>query len=348
MRKGQGGGKPPTSTTKQKSEDSRLCELEEEIHKITGGMLPGNSDEFNSSKQRTTSDRIDALLRKTREASKNMDEGRTQKQKPVDQPKTTHSHLTPETSLTPKTTEDTQPAESSNRKNVNKQPMFSNVIPSGTNEYFSRYLIIDFKTERRKVNPYRIVGTIKAVTGKEPRSVTGNSRSSVTVCLEQPSQLPLVERIKEIDGVECTVRQHPTFNYSKGLIYIYDFSIPNLPEFQEQMKSNYNIADIQPANFIRTRSEDTSVFLVTFKQDTTPYSIYIPGERQDTRVFKFKNRALLCRKCQHYGHTAKWCKQQNETCRRCSTVGHNHTECTSNEEKCLHCEGGHPVGSRDS
>ena len=90
----------------------------------------------------------------------------------------------------------------------------------------------------------------------------------------------------------CKTTFHPRFNTSKGLVLLSEFDIENLQQFQKELPAEYNIAEIERATFITTRSESTNAFIVTFDEKKLPYSLYIPGERSDTRVLPFNNLSM--------------------------------------------------------
>jgi hypothetical protein len=132
---------------------------------------------------------------------------------------------------------------------------------------------------------------------------------------------------------------------SKGIIQVHDFDVDDLDVFKRHLKEEYNIHDIIPAPFIKSRNPESKSFIITFQQSHLPYSIYIPGERSDTIVQKFHNRPMLCSNCQEYRHPKKYCKN-NTRCRKCSAIGHTMDECTSQEPLCHHCQGPHKTGDR--
>lgn len=61
----------------------------------------------------------------------------------------------------------------------------------------------------------------------------------------------------------------------------------------------------------------------------------------------------LCRKCCHYGHPEKYCREQSPTCFHCGVVGHSKSACpsASSSAKCATCcrfkrpAGGHQTGA---
>ena len=68
------------------------------------------------------------------------------------------------------------------------------------------------------------------------------------------------------------------------------------------------------------------------------------GERQNTKVYPFNDKPMICYKCQGYGHTSKRCKSNAIICRRCSAMGHYAYECKSSDFKCfLDIQCGHTI-----
>ena len=114
-----------------------------------------------------------------------------------------------------------------------------------------------------------------------------------------------MKSITSVDSITCEVALHARYNCFKGLIYLYECGIDNVEEFKEGLQSNYRISNAQPATFTKTKSDEAHAFIVTFNQECLPYSIYIPGERSDTRVYKFNSKSLMCNRCLKYGHAKK-------------------------------------------
>ena len=218
-------------------------------------------------------------------------------------------------------------------------------IPCEKNQY-NRFFRVSFgDLKRRTVNPYSVLNCIAEKTGQKPLFLHGDGKF-LTLKVKNKEQADKVIQISKINEVNCTITPHPVFNTSKGLIFLQEFDVDNLEDFEAEMKDNYNVSKVEKADFIKCRNPETKAYIVEFTQEYTPYSIYIPGERADTRVQPYKRRPMLCKQCLDYGHTAKHC-HNDPRCKTCSTVGHTRDQCTADRPYCRHCQGEHATGSRD-
>ena len=86
--------------------------------------------------------------------------------------------------------------------------------------------------------------------------------------------------------------------------------------------------------------------VVTFNKSELPAYLEIPGEHLLTKVYEYKEKPMMCRKCLEFGHTKANCRSPVTNCGRCSVGGHNRDECQSDVMKCYHCKQAHNAGSR--
>ena len=201
---------------------------------------------------------------------------------------------------------------------------------------------------KRSVNPFDVTGIIADVTKHRPKQLFSVNASSFIVELQDHTTASALQTITTIKDVPCTVSAYDPFNTSKGVIYIQEFDLSTeaaFASFKQGLLEMYDLKDASLASFIKPRTPDTFAVLLTFNSPTLPYTLYIPGERYDCRIYPFHRRPMLCTSCQRYGHTGKRCRSQTVVCRRCSTPGHSSTNCTS-EAQCFHCKGPHEAGSR--
>jgi hypothetical protein len=211
-------------------------------------------------------------------------------------------------------------------------------------EHFKRFYEIKFDLQdKRCINPYTLKKEITKITGQTPKQITTSGADAFTVEIRDASQGKNIIKLKSVNGKECKCSTHQYLNNSKGIIYIHEFDIDDGSEFAEGLMENYNISKVEEANFIKPRNPQTKVFLLTFDQETVPESIYIPGERSDTRVFPFVNKPKLCRNCQNYGHNSARCNKELR-CKNCSQNHHTNENC-NNDVFCMHCNGNHQIGN---
>lgn len=211
----------------------------------------------------------------------------------------------------------------------------------------NKFLIATFNDEmKRKVNIFTFIKDIKNLTGQEPKRIFSSGKNALTIEVTDEKQAAEIVKIKSAEGIACTIKEHPSFNNSVGIIYVNDFDISDLDEFKAGLMEKYGVVNVEKATFIKPKEPTTQAFLLSFKQQYLPYSIYIPGERQDTKVYPFKNKPMMCKSCQDYGHTAKRCKKTEKICRRCAVQGHSVDDCEAQKPKCHHCSEEHAAGHR--
>ena len=58
---------------------------------------------------------------------------------------------------------------------------------------------------------------------------------------------------------------------------MHEFDLENVEDLKNGLQITYNVVGVQLATFIKTRSPQSRVFIITFQQEHLPYSIYIPG-----------------------------------------------------------------------
>ena len=212
---------------------------------------------------------------------------------------------------------------------------------------FTKYFTMRFDiNSKRAVNPYDVQDKVKQTTGNKAKITTLN-RTSFLIEASNQEQSEKLENIESIKDLKCEVIPYDRFNYSKGLIFVSEFEISDLEEFKRGLQERYAVVRVERATFIKTKGT-TSAYIITFSQEYVPYSIYIPGERFDTRVKPFMDRPMICNNCQMYGHTAKKCSRA-KVCRQCSEEGHGKEECRKGEKefKCCHCSESHAAGSQE-
>ena len=241
--------------------------------------------------------------------------------------------------------------EAETRKSARSKKTPEKSYGQGMNQYMQRdrnaYYNVRFAAPTGKaINPFDIVEAIKVTTGSAPKRLVRNRDNTFTVKIESEDGEQIVS-INNINGMRCAVEAHPQYNQSKGIIYIREFDLEGMQDFETGLKEQYKVVSVEPASFIKTKDNSVKALIVTFSQQEAPYSIYIPGERCDTVVYPFNNRPMMCRKCNQYGHTMKWCKVTSEVCRKCASEGHSQTQCVSQTLRCVHCQGGHCAGDRD-
>ena len=187
----------------------------------------------------------------------------------------------------------------------------TNYVPLNLDQIFSEpfpkfYLMKVSRNENRSLNPFAVIDNIAQKIGGKPKQFTGFNSTSFTIEVSTVLQAEKLGNSLTINDCTYDVIPHPYFNKTRGLNYVEDVKINDIIEFKEYLQNRYeNLHEITEAPFIKSRNIGTQVFIVEFNQDHLPHSLYIPGERTDGRIYKFRNKPLLCNKCLQYGHPQK-------------------------------------------
>ena len=83
------------------------------------------------------------------------------------------------------------------------------------------------------------------------------------------------------------------------------------------------------------RAKPRSLSFRSFREEL-PLYIDIPGENMKSKVYEYKERPVMCKKCLQYGHTKNSCRD-NQRCAKSGEDNHEVAKYTTNEPRCLHC-----------
>ena len=68
-------------------------------------------------------------------------------------------------------------------------------------------------------------------------------------------------------------------------MYIHDYNIPDIEDYGSELKTEYNLLDVQKRTWIKTRNITSTPLLLIFKENKPPRFIVFPGEQAKTKVY---------------------------------------------------------------
>ena len=307
--------------------DEQLGQITSELAKVVGGLMSLTGSNQDAPRQR---------------------EGTIEQQ--LEQLKHDLNTVTSELRKNPRAEEEdeTRPSQTTETRKSKKTRYVP--LPDGpTSSNIRRHLQLSFDSPeiKRSVNPFAVTNELQTLTGQSPSRVFTLNSTSFVVEVGNQEQSTQIETLREVLGVPCRITPYARFNQSRGLVYVNEWTIGDPKMFEADLKNHCNVVKIEEAHFIKPRNPETVPLLLTFDEDTTPYSIYIPGEPADTRVYPFTDKPMICARCQSYGHTAKRCQHEQQRCQRCAGEGHASSDCEAAAARCLHCKEAHPAGHRE-
>ena len=125
-------------------------------------------------------------------------------------------------------------------------------------------------------------------------TITTSGREAFAVKVTTREQSQKMVSITRIGMWTVKWKKNKYFNQRKVFIFIFEFDLENIAEFRKGLQEEDNISTVEQITFIKPKSPQIKVFLLTFEQEYLPEYIYIHGERSDTRVIPFKPRDLKC------------------------------------------------------
>ena len=142
---------------------------------------------------------------------------------------------------------------------------------------------MQFSQEAKKsVNPFEVIDSIKSLTNETPKKLTSLNRTSFLVEVRNEHQAEAIQNLKKVHQFQRVVAPYDRFNCAKEIIFVNEYEDEDVEEFGKGLKESCNICEVQEATFIKKKNPNSKPYLVTFKQETVPHSICIPGERNDT------------------------------------------------------------------
>ena len=199
----------------------------------------------------------------------------------------------------------------------------------------------------RGTMPWTIEKGIVELLGKKPVYCRRkpNEESTLIVEIATKNDAIKMRELEKLGDIPVDVGTSDTRNPEKGLIYIQGYDLLHNEQYIESLRQQYNLAQVEMANWIKTKNSNTRALLLSFKGETEmPEFIDIPGESARTRVFEYKRMPTLCNKCLEFGHPSKVCRGQ-ERCTKCAAQDHKAESC-ENEIKCYHCQTRHVTGDK--
>ena len=148
---------------------------------------------------------------------------------------------------------------------------------------------------------------------------------------------------KNFHDIPVDITEHRTLNSSKGVISTAVLDDMSNEEIRDELsdqgvKEVFRFMTKKNGNKIGTRT-----MILTFDTPKRPDFIYTGYMR--LKVKDYIPNPRRCFKCQKFGHTVKFCKN-DAICEKCGQSGHESGDC-SNPIQCINCGEAHPASSRD-
>ena len=165
--------------------------------------------------------------------------------------------------------------------------------------------------KKRIFNTWAIEKSHNQEIGNKPATIRSNKKSEFIIEFSNEKENKFFPTITSLgspqfqERVKVEIVACDKINQSQGLMYIHDYNIPDIEEYGNELKKEYNFLDKKKATWITTKNIPSTPLLLTFKEKIPPKFTEIPGEKAKTKVFEYFERPMTCKICLKYGHTAK-------------------------------------------
>ena len=164
---------------------------------------------------------------------------------------------------------------------------------------------------KRTFNPWTIENSLTPEIGSKPATIKSNNESEFIIEISNEKESKILPTITSLgspqfqERVKVEIVACDKINQTQGLIYIHDYNIPDIEEYGNELKKEYNLLDVKKATWITTKNISSTPLLLTFKEKEPPIFKEIPEEQAKTKVYEYFERPMSCKTFLKYGHTAK-------------------------------------------
>ena len=87
--------------------------------------------------------------------------------------------------------------------------------------------------------------------------------------------------MNKVISISYKTRFHSRFNTSRGMIFLSEFDIDYVQLFKEELRENYNVSEIERAEFTKARSSNTKAFtsLLSMRKNFLTLFIFLESVR---------------------------------------------------------------------
>ena len=101
--------------------------------------------------------------------------------------------------------------------------------------------------------------------------------------------------------IEVEILACDKINPREGLIYIHDYNISDIDDYDIELKKEYNLLDLQKTTWIKTKNNTSTPLQLISNEKEPPKFIKIPGEQAKTKVCEYYERPMSCKTCLNMG-----------------------------------------------
>ena len=164
------------------------------------------------------------------------------------------------------------------------------------------------------------------------------------------AQSEAYQSLNNLSGIEITFTRHEQLNSIQGTVILPpnldNDGLPDRNLLLDSLQKRYsNVEDVEVYQIPNRKSPNKKLRIakIKFEGQVLPRDIRIEGQRRE--IIPYVPKPLQCSKCCKYGHTNKYC-HNNEVCAYCGTTEHP-TTWNCGPPNCVNCSQNHHAKSKD-
>ena len=108
--------------------------------------------------------------------------------------------------------------------------------------------------------------------GAKPRTIRSKSETEFIIEVNNENESKAILTITKINNVDVEITECSNINQSMGLVYIYDYNVPDsdFAKYSEDLKNEFKLIHVQKAFWIQTKNITATPLILTFREKEPP------------------------------------------------------------------------------
>ena len=88
------------------------------------------------------------------------------------------------------------------------------------------------------LNPFDLRNDTVRITGIKQKHIQSSDKTSFTIEIQNKSKCSRLTKLDIVEGISCVTGPHKYYNKCKGMVYVQENDITDIPQFDNGRKTN--------------------------------------------------------------------------------------------------------------